>query len=151
MDIFSGDSQEQDGSQCKHQQHDWDGTSEALSHKVRVSAELPFLWPGWKFKPRPNSTGKKVASPCTDVITACVWFTLHLLPASRFTFHLSWQSLNLNFCSSPMWLTPHPPLCSAMKATPRLLVLWREKGFFLSQPERLHKPLLVPIPVTVDS
>lgn len=52
--------------------------------------------------------GGKVASPCTDVITACVWLTLRLPPASCFTFHLSWQSLNLNLCSSSVWLILPP-------------------------------------------
>lgn len=62
---------------------------------------------------RDTSAGREVASPCTDVITACVWFTLHLLSASCFTFHLSWQSLNLNLWSSSMCLIP--PLLTEWK------------------------------------
>lgn len=42
LDVFSGDSQEQDRSQSKHQQHDWDSTREAMSHEVKVSSE-PLL------------------------------------------------------------------------------------------------------------
>lgn len=62
---------------------------------------------------RDTSAGREVASPCTDVITACVWFTLHLLSASCFTFHSSWQSLNLSLWSSSMCLIP--PLLSEWK------------------------------------
>lgn len=47
-EFSSGDGQEQDGSQCKHQQHNRDGTSEAMSHEGKVSSERPSLWPGWK-------------------------------------------------------------------------------------------------------
>lgn len=86
MDVFSGDSQEQDGSQCKQQQHDWDSTSEAMSHEVNVSSEPPSLWPGWKFKPGLNSAGRKVASEsaqmlsqpaCDSHFTSCLPRVLH--------------------------------------------------------------------------
>lgn len=100
-----------------------------------------FLWPGWKFKPQLNSAGRKVASSCTDVITACASLTLHLLSASCFTFHLSWQSLHLNFCSSSMCLIP---FCSVngsnSKATGAM-----EGKMFLSQQELLDKLLLIHI------
>lgn len=81
------------------------------------------------------------------VITACVKFTLHLLPALCSTLHLSWHSLDLNFCPSSVCLKPPRSLNeSDSKATGAM-----EGKMFLSWPELQDKLLLIQIQCTMPT
>lgn len=83
-----------------------------------------------------------MASRWTDVITARVWFTLHLLPPSCFTFHFSWQRLPWIYIPPP-WGRDLVPRSVNMEAAPRRLVSWREKMlvFFLPCQKLVEKLL----------
>lgn len=62
MDVLSGDGQEQDGQeQCKHQQHNQDGTSEAMSHEVKVSSKPPFSVARIEMEALPKGAGRKLS------------------------------------------------------------------------------------------
>lgn len=101
--------------------------------KVQASGEPPSLWPGWNFQLRLNSAGKKKGGfsmhRCYHSLRvshasppACLVFYISLEPAeseSEFVFLLRGADPHL----FAQW----------MKATPRLLILWRKKCFYLSQ------------------
>lgn len=99
----------------------------AMKGKWAVS---PFLRPGWKFKPR-HSRWERSGFPvhrCYHSLRV-----IHASPPVCLVFYISLELAEPEFEFMVLLHVPDPPFAQRMKATPRLLVLRREKCFYLSQ------------------